>query len=178
VINQKVILGIFGGMGPEVTADFYRLVVRLTKAERDQDHIPTLIYSLPQVPERTKSIRSKESFDKELHLIHSRDINRRIWILWLENHLVKLHQPRFNVRLRDDKQYLALRLDTRETWPRLREVRRFARDGADYFGPYTSSASMKEAVSLANFAPSAALAQTSLTRPGSIPKPFKVRRIR
>jgi excinuclease ABC subunit C len=67
--------------------------------------------------------------------------------LLLENELIKRHRPRFNVRLRDDKQYLALRLDARETWPRLREVRKFARDGADYFGPYTSSASMKEAVS-------------------------------
>ena len=67
--------------------------------------------------------------------------------LLLENELIKRHRPRFNVRLRDDKQYLALRLDSRETWPRLREVRKFARDGADYFGPYTSSASMKEAVS-------------------------------
>jgi len=67
--------------------------------------------------------------------------------LLLENELIKRHRPRFNVRLRDDKQYLALRLDAREAWPRLREVRKFARDGADYFGPYTSSASMKEAVS-------------------------------
>ena len=67
--------------------------------------------------------------------------------LLLENELIKRHRPRFNVRLRDDKQYLALRLDPRETWPRLREVRKFARDGAEDFGPYTSSLSMKEAVS-------------------------------
>ena len=67
--------------------------------------------------------------------------------LLLENELIKQHKPPFNVRLRDDKQYLALRLDRRETWPRLTEVRRFADDGADYFGPYTSSVSMKEALS-------------------------------
>jgi excinuclease ABC subunit C len=67
--------------------------------------------------------------------------------LLLENELIKQHKPPFNVRLRDDKQYLALRLDPRETWPRVTEVRRFADDGADYFGPYTSSISMKEALS-------------------------------
>jgi excinuclease ABC subunit C len=67
--------------------------------------------------------------------------------LLLENELIKRHKPPFNVRLRDDKQYLALRLDPRETWPRLREVRRFADDGALYFGPYTSSVAMHEAVS-------------------------------
>ena len=67
--------------------------------------------------------------------------------LLLENELIKRHKPPFNVRLRDDKQYLALRLDARETWARLREVRKFADDGAEYFGPYTSSIAMHEALS-------------------------------
>ncbi len=67
--------------------------------------------------------------------------------LLLENELIKRHRPPFNVRLRDDKQYLALRLDPRESWPRLTGVRRFRDDGADYFGPYTSSQAMREAVS-------------------------------
>jgi len=67
--------------------------------------------------------------------------------LLLENELIKRHRPAFNVRLRDDKQYLALRLDPREAWPRLTLVRRFASDGAWYFGPYTSSAAMHEALS-------------------------------
>jgi excinuclease ABC subunit C len=65
--------------------------------------------------------------------------------LLLENELIKRHKPPFNVRLRDDKQYLALRLDPGEPWPRLTHVRRFRRDGAQYFGPYTSSGSMHEA---------------------------------
>ncbi|MCZ6463991.1 MAG: excinuclease ABC subunit UvrC [Proteobacteria bacterium] len=67
--------------------------------------------------------------------------------LLLENELIKQHKPTFNVRLRDDKQYLALRLDERETWPRLTMVRRFRQDGARYFGPYTSSVALKEALS-------------------------------
>ncbi len=67
--------------------------------------------------------------------------------LLLENELIKKHRPPFNVRLRDDKQYLALRLDPRERWPRLTQVRRFRGDGALHFGPYTSSGAMREAVS-------------------------------
>jgi len=63
--------------------------------------------------------------------------------LLLENQLIKRHKPRFNVRLRDDKQYLALRLDPTEAYPRFTETRRFARDGALYFGPYTSSTSLR-----------------------------------
>jgi excinuclease ABC subunit C len=64
--------------------------------------------------------------------------------LLLENQLIKRHRPRFNVRLRDDKNYLALRLDPREEFPRFTETRRFARDGAVQFGPYTSSIAMRE----------------------------------
>jgi excinuclease ABC subunit C len=66
--------------------------------------------------------------------------------LLLENELIKQHKPAFNVRLRDDKQYLALRLDPRESWPRITTVRRFRKDGAEYFGPYTSSIELKEAL--------------------------------
>ncbi len=67
--------------------------------------------------------------------------------LLLENELIKQHKPPFNVRLRDDKQYLALRLDPEGEWPRLTQVRRFQKDGALYFGPYTSSGAMREALS-------------------------------
>ncbi|MEE9609078.1 MAG: excinuclease ABC subunit UvrC [Myxococcota bacterium] len=67
--------------------------------------------------------------------------------LLLENELIKQYRPPFNVRLRDDKQYLALRLDPRDAWPRLTQVRKFRQDGAQYFGPYTSSVSLHAAIS-------------------------------
>ena len=54
------ILGIFGGMGPEATANLYQEIVSLTPANKDQDHIPTLIYSNPQVPDRTAAIKSQD----------------------------------------------------------------------------------------------------------------------
>jgi excinuclease ABC subunit C len=56
--------------------------------------------------------------------------------LLLENSLIKQHKPRYNVRLKDDKTYISLRLDTREDFPRVTVVRRYKRDGARYFGPY------------------------------------------
>ncbi len=64
--------------------------------------------------------------------------------LLLENQLIKQHKPRFNVRLRDDKNYLALRIDPQERFPRFSETRSFRKDGAAYFGPYTSSTSMRQ----------------------------------
>jgi excinuclease ABC subunit C len=55
--------------------------------------------------------------------------------LLLENTLIKTHQPRFNVNLKDDKNFLVLRLDPKAEWPRLEVVRRLGDDGAYYFGP-------------------------------------------
>ncbi len=60
MVRPARILGIFGGMGPEATANLYSEIVRLTPAARDQDHIPTLIYSLPQVPDRTAAILAND----------------------------------------------------------------------------------------------------------------------
>lgn len=54
------ILGILGGMGPEATANLYQEVVRLTPAKKDQDHLPTLIFSFPQVPDRTAAIKNHD----------------------------------------------------------------------------------------------------------------------
>ncbi|NWG13597.1 MAG: amino acid racemase [Acidobacteria bacterium] len=50
------IIGILGGMGPEATADFFREIIQLTPASRDQDHIPVLIYSNTRIPDRTAAI--------------------------------------------------------------------------------------------------------------------------
>lgn len=53
-------VGIFGGMGPEATFEFYGKIIKLTHAERDQDHIPCVIFSNTQVPDRTESILKGE----------------------------------------------------------------------------------------------------------------------
>jgi aspartate racemase len=49
-------IGILGGMGPEATAHFFSLIIKHTAAAKDQDHLPVLIYNLPQIPERTPAI--------------------------------------------------------------------------------------------------------------------------
>ena len=64
--------------------------------------------------------------------------------LILERNLIKEHHPRYNVMLRDDKNYLCLRLDLQEDFPALRFVRRFSPDGALYFGPYTVAGLARE----------------------------------
>jgi excinuclease ABC subunit C len=66
--------------------------------------------------------------------------------LLLENTLIKRHRPKYNVRLRDDKAYLCIRVDTKHAWPRLHMVRRFKRDGALYFGPYSSAKAVRRTI--------------------------------
>lgn len=49
-------LGVLGGMGPLATVDFLQKLIEETPAERDQDHIPVIAYSVPQIPDRPSAI--------------------------------------------------------------------------------------------------------------------------
>ncbi len=64
--------------------------------------------------------------------------------LILESNLIKRHRPRFNVVLRDDKQYPYLRLPIHDDFPRLSIVRRVKQDKALYFGPYVPTGAMRD----------------------------------
>jgi len=64
--------------------------------------------------------------------------------LILENNLIKAHRPRYNVKLRDDKNYPYLKLSMEQEFPTLSMVRQIKKDHSFYFGPYTSSTSLKE----------------------------------
>src|SRR6266571_3206483 len=66
--------------------------------------------------------------------------------LVLENNLIKNYRPRFNIRLKDDKNYLYLKLPVTEEFPRVHYTRRILDDGALYFGPYTSAQSLRSTV--------------------------------
>lgn len=68
--------------------------------------------------------------------------------LILENTLIKKYRPRYNINLRDDKTYVSLRIDMREEFPTLQLVRRVKKDGARYFGPYSSSTAVRETLKL------------------------------
>jgi excinuclease ABC subunit C len=66
--------------------------------------------------------------------------------LVLECNLIKNYRPRFNIRLKDDKNYLYLKLPVTEEFPRVHYSRRVQNDGALYFGPYTSAQSLRGTV--------------------------------
>ena len=64
----------------------------------------------------------------------------------LESSMIKAYMPKYNVILRDDKQYPCIRMDIKEPYPRLSIVRRIRKDGAVYFGPFSSSYSVKSTI--------------------------------
>jgi len=61
----------------------------------------------------------------------------------LERDLIAKYKPRYNIRLKDDKSYLSIRIDERSEWPRLELVRRTENDGATYYGPYAFSGELR-----------------------------------
>ncbi len=62
--------------------------------------------------------------------------------LILEASLIKKHCPKYNIILRDDKNYPLIKVTVQEEWPRVMMARRRQKDGARYFGPYSSSSAM------------------------------------
>jgi len=68
--------------------------------------------------------------------------------LILEASLIKKHRPRYNVILRDDKNYPLIKVTVKDDWPRLHVTRRRLRDGNRYFGPYTSTTALRASLHL------------------------------
>lgn len=136
-----------------------------------QEHIEEILSSLPEEPgcyqyfdENEKIIyvgkaknlkhrvssyfnRTIESAKTRILVKKIRDINYIIVkneedALLLENNLIKKHQPRYNVLLKDDKTYPSIVIKN-ECLPRIFSTRRIVKDGSIYFGPYSSIATMK-----------------------------------
>lgn len=68
--------------------------------------------------------------------------------LILESNLIKRHKPKYNVILKDDKRYPALRLDIQNPYPSLTIVRKIGIDGAMYFGPFASAQAVRQTLKI------------------------------
>jgi excinuclease ABC subunit C len=64
--------------------------------------------------------------------------------LILENNLIKQYKPRYNIRLKDDKSYVSVKVTVADEWPRVLLTRKLVKDGSRYFGPFTSALSVRE----------------------------------
>ena len=66
--------------------------------------------------------------------------------LILENNLIKQYKPRYNIRLKDDKSYVSVKVTVRDEWPRVFVTRRIEKDGNRYFGPFHSASAVRESL--------------------------------
>ena len=73
-------------------------------------------------------------------------VENEVEALILECNLIKKYMPKFNVLLKDDKTYPYIKLTLKDEYPTLYMTRNKIADGSKYFGPYTSSASVKETI--------------------------------
>ncbi len=76
------------------------------------------------------------------------EVRNEVEALMLEFNLIKQHQPRFNIRLRDDKSYPFLAVTMADEWPRAMVMRGTKRKGVRYFGPYAHAYAIRETLDL------------------------------
>lgn len=91
-----------------------------------------------------KVVSMVAQIDSIEHIVTDSEIEALI----LESNLIKKHKPKYNIRLRDDKQYPYLKLTSNEVWPRVLVTRTMKKDGARYFGPFTSTQPMWDTLKL------------------------------
>jgi excinuclease ABC subunit C len=117
-------------------------VLYVGKAKSLRSRVPQYFALDPQeTPER--SALAAQITDLETILVPN-----EAQALLLENNLIKEHQPRFNIRLRDDKSYPRIAVTLGEPFPRVLVVRRIQLDGARYFGPYTDVGTLRQTLSI------------------------------
>jgi excinuclease ABC subunit C len=80
---------------------------------------------------------------RDLEFIKTRS---EVEALVLEDNLIKLNKPRFNVRLKDDKKFPYLKITVREKFPRIFATRNLRKDGSILFGPYTNAKNLRRAI--------------------------------
>lgn len=74
-------------------------------------------------------------------------VQNEVEALVLESNLIKKNRPKYNIVLRDDKQYPYIKIN-KEKFPRIQKVRQVHKDGADYFGPYPDAYAVNDAIDL------------------------------
>ncbi|MDO5755005.1 MAG: excinuclease ABC subunit UvrC [Tissierellia bacterium] len=74
-------------------------------------------------------------------------VNNEVEALVLESNLIKENRPKYNILLRDDKQYPYIKI-TNEPFPRVMKVRRILKDGAKYYGPFPNAYAVNDIIDL------------------------------
>ncbi len=119
-------------------------IIYVGKANNLRSRVGSYFRSPEQLPAKTRVMMGKVA-GIDILCTHSEKE-----ALLLEASLIKKHRPRYNIVLRDDKSYILFKLDTQATYPRLSLTRKVTRNGALYFGPFTSAHAARETLKAVN----------------------------
>ena len=118
--------------GVYIMQDAKNVVIYVGKAKALKNRVSQYFANLASHTEKTRAMVSQiDHFDVIV-------ADSEFEALVLENSLIKRHQPRYNILLKDDKGYPYIRLTVKEEYPRFSLANKAAEDGARYFGPYGS----------------------------------------
>ena len=146
-------------MTPELNATLRKLPTRPgVYLMKDARGVVLYVGKAQNLRTRVRSYWQKQAVGGEVHRIRSvidrvADVEYTLTdsvseALLLEANLIKRHQPRFNVRLKDDKSYPYIKVTLADDFPRIERTRKLPADGSRYFGPYASATSVDESMNL------------------------------
>ena len=123
-------------------ADARGRVIYVGKAKSLRSRLSSYFQNPANLPPRTaQMVATAES-------VEWIEVRNEVEALMLEYSLIKAHQPRFNVRLRDDKSYPYLAVTVDDEWPRAMVMRGAKKKGVRYFGPYAHAYAIRETLDL------------------------------
>ena len=114
-------------------------IIYVGKAVNLKNRVRSYFHTREHTPKVAAMVAQVDDFDILL-------CNTNLEALTLECNLIKLHQPHYNILLKDDKHYPYVRIDRQEPFPRVTIARRMQKDGAQYFGPYIGAAAVRDAL--------------------------------
>ncbi len=130
--------------GVYIMKDKRNRIIYVGKAVSLKHRVRSYFQSQKNLPVKVASMVSK--IEDIEYIVTDSEVEALI----LECNLIKFHKPRYNILLRDDKQYPYIRITLNERFPRIEVVRTVKKDGARYFGPYANAGAMREAIDVIN----------------------------
>ena len=117
---------------------------------------------------KNTSIRLQKLVEKTMD-IQFTVVNSELEALILETNLIKSFSPRYNILMKDDKNYVYLKITVKEDFPRVMIVRQLEKDGSRYFGPKTSASELRRILKILkkNFPLPSLRVENSVQRTGS-----------
>jgi excinuclease ABC subunit C len=142
VIERPPSAGVPDAPGSYQFLDSQGRIIYVGKAKNLRARLATYFQDPSTLPVRTRQMLAAAAHVEWI------EVANEVEAVFLEYNLIQTHQPRFNVRLKDDKSYPYLAVTVSEPWPRAVVMRGRKRKGIRYFGPYAHAYAIRETLDL------------------------------